>query len=169
MCRYVKNRVTVGTNTSIDLGRVEIYNVYVSISKSPLKHFIKAWTRWQIPDRVGGWIAGRQPVGAAPMEWSSVRVTSGRCAQPIHNSKWPVIRGRKALEMILRDQREEAEPRWSARPPPGDKPPLLCLQQLTSGGCYICMRDFGKSHLMLRIYAGWYREISGSERGRLRL
>lgn len=118
---------------------------------------------------VGGWITGRQPVGAAPMEWSSVRVTSRRCAQPIHNSKWPVIRGRKALEMILRDQREEAEPRWSARPPPGDKPPLLCLQQLTSGGCYICMRDFGKTHLMLRIYAGWYREISGSECGRLRL
>lgn len=47
--RYVKNRVTVGTNTIIDLGRVEIYNIYVIILKSPLKHFIKAWTRWQIP------------------------------------------------------------------------------------------------------------------------
>lgn len=63
---------------------------------------------------------GQLAAGEAQAEWSSVRVTSWRCSQPIHNSERPVIRGRKALETILRDQREKTEPWWSAPPSPGD-------------------------------------------------
>lgn len=107
----------------------------------------------------GGQIAGRQPAGEAPSERSSVRVTSWRCSQPIHNSEWPVIRGRKALETILRDQREETEPRWSALPP------LVTTSTVVSGAVnlsrMLCMHEgLRETHRILRLYVKWCREIS---------
>lgn len=56
------------------------------------------------------WAARRQAAREEQPDCSSVRVTNGRCAQPINNSKWSVIRGRKTLEMILRDHREKTKP-----------------------------------------------------------
>lgn len=55
-------------------------------------------------------MARRQPSEEALTEWSSVRVTNRRHAQSIHNSTRPAIKGRKARETILRDQRGNKAP-----------------------------------------------------------